>query len=316
MSNSSLTAELAFLAKKISELEAAKLQVTSRLKSAEILWIDTSKKLDLAEKRLEQKSGKLEFLLEKKEVVFDKLQSAIAENKRLKSGAPKLVKNEKGNHGLFSSIFEIFFNENGLETIETSSGRVKKNDPPPPPPSRIVMPLPEIPSETQTPIPFPQPHNSINSKHELVNNFCEDANNHVVVLENSANDSNTTAFPAVGSQSSSIHLNKNTDHLTFTKSIEPSQDDKMKDDHSKEDPFTNISESQVAQAQNFPEFFEGIEPKTSQELNELPNELSEGEVESDGEEKNLGADDLLAMIRNNLSIVPGQPKSKQTMPKF
>lgn len=312
MSKSSLTAELASLAAKISELETAKHQVTSRIKSAEIFSIDTSKKLNLAEKTLEQKSGKLEFLLEKKEVIFDKLQSAITENKRLKSGAPKLVKNEKRNHGLFSSIFEIFLNENGLETIETSSGRVKKNDPPPPPPSRIVMPLPEILSEIQTPIPFSQPQNSINANHEIVNNFGEDGSNHTVVLENNVNDSKTTSLPVVNSQSSSVHLNKNIDNLTIAKSIESSHDNGVKDDQSKKDPFTNLSESQVTQPQNFPEFFEENEKNITQEL----NELSEQEVESDGEEKNLGADDLLAMIRNNLSIVPGQPRSKQTIPKF
>ena len=73
---------------------------------------------------LEVKSGKLEYILEEKEALFNKLQLALSENKDL----VKLNHSDKKKQkkGLVSSIFGFLRNDN-YDTIDITAGKVKKN---------------------------------------------------------------------------------------------------------------------------------------------------------------------------------------------
>ena len=84
------------------------------------------------EKKLEIKSGRLEFILDEKENLFSKLQKVMDLNQRLKkkqkTKALTQPKQGKGwfRGGWFSGVKE-YFKKKDLETIDVSGGKVRKN---------------------------------------------------------------------------------------------------------------------------------------------------------------------------------------------
>jgi hypothetical protein len=90
-----------------------------------------AQKTDL-EKKLEIKSGRLEFILDEKENLFAKLQKVMDLNQRLKKKqeAKNPVPQKKGkgwfNSGWFSGVKD-YFKKKELETIDVSGGKVRKN---------------------------------------------------------------------------------------------------------------------------------------------------------------------------------------------
>lgn len=89
------------------------------------------RKTELA-KKLEIKSGRLEFILDEKENLFSKLQKIMELNQKLKKEEnkkkPKAVANKKGwfKGGWFSGVKD-YFKKKDLETIDVSDGKVRKN---------------------------------------------------------------------------------------------------------------------------------------------------------------------------------------------
>jgi hypothetical protein len=83
------------------------------------------------EKKLEIKSGRLEFILDEKENLFAKLQKIMELNQQLKkkqnAEKPKM-ENKQGwfKGGWFSGV-KNYFKKKDLETIDVSGGKVRKN---------------------------------------------------------------------------------------------------------------------------------------------------------------------------------------------
>lgn len=82
------------------------------------------------EKKLEIKSGRLEFILDEKENLFAKLQKIMELNQELKKKGHNKPKSEqkKGwfKGGWFSGV-KNYFKKRDLENIDVSGGKVRKN---------------------------------------------------------------------------------------------------------------------------------------------------------------------------------------------
>lgn len=81
-------------------------------------------------KKLEIKSGRLEFILDEKENLFAKLQKVMELNQELKKKAEKQPRPAQGKGwfkgGWFSGV-KNYFKKKDLETIDVSGGKVRKN---------------------------------------------------------------------------------------------------------------------------------------------------------------------------------------------
>jgi hypothetical protein len=86
----------------------------------ELLKTSIQKRKDI----LDIKTGKLEYILEEKEGLFNKLHNELAENKELKEKL-NLV-HQKKSKGFFSSLMGYFHKED-LDNISTSKGNIKKH---------------------------------------------------------------------------------------------------------------------------------------------------------------------------------------------
>jgi hypothetical protein len=89
-----------------------------------------SKKSEL-EKKLEIKSGRLEFILDEKENLFAKLQKIMELNQQLKKkknlAKPKQEQKQGWFKGGWFSGVKSYFKKKDLETIDVSGGKVRKN---------------------------------------------------------------------------------------------------------------------------------------------------------------------------------------------
>ncbi len=93
--------------------------------------LKNQKKLDKGikdkSKILEIKTGKLEYILEEKEALFNKLQNELAENKELRKKHNKIgSSSKKKKKGIFSSLMGYFQKED-RDNIDVSNGKIKKN---------------------------------------------------------------------------------------------------------------------------------------------------------------------------------------------
>ena len=115
-------------------------QKTKELQTANA---ELAKHKDELSKKVVIKSGKLEFILDEKEVLFEELQKVMEKNRKLKNQMKKrddahrqanpgffgrIAKNSKIQKGLgwFSSV-KGYFKKKELDTIAVSGGKVKKN---------------------------------------------------------------------------------------------------------------------------------------------------------------------------------------------
>ncbi len=126
MSDNKLHEERKARTKQLEDMEQMQNDLMNKLKSAEQENIQLETKIKELEDTLEVKSGKLDYILEEKEALFNKLQLAISENKEYKNQkANKISTIKKG--GLFSSLVG-YFKQDNFENIDVTEGKVKKNE--------------------------------------------------------------------------------------------------------------------------------------------------------------------------------------------
>ena len=110
--------------KQLSDMKKMKLNLEQKIlfykkKNTEITSLIKKRK-----EILDIKTGKLEYILEEKEALFNKLHLELAENKILKKKFDSYQKKKK--KGFFSSFYNYFQKED-LDNIDVSDGKVKKN---------------------------------------------------------------------------------------------------------------------------------------------------------------------------------------------
>ena len=110
--------------KQLSDMLEMKNSIKTRIKHFEKKNIETKTKIKKRKEILDIKTGKLEYILEEKEALFNKLHLELAENKELKKKFDSYKKKKK--KGFFSS-FIGYFKKEDFENIDVSGGKVKKN---------------------------------------------------------------------------------------------------------------------------------------------------------------------------------------------
>jgi hypothetical protein len=126
MSDNKLLDERKARSKQLEDMQQMHKDLLDKTKAVEDDNAQLEAKIKGLEDVLEVKAGKLDYILEQKEALFNKLQLAISENKELKLQSAK--KNEQGKKkGLISSLFG-YFQQDSYSSIDVSQGKVKKSE--------------------------------------------------------------------------------------------------------------------------------------------------------------------------------------------
>lgn len=126
MSDNKLVEERKARCKQLEDMEQMHQDLLNKIKGIQDENSQIEGKIKDLEEILEVKAGKLDYILEQKEALFNKLQLAITENKEFKSQSAK--KSDPGKKkGLFSSFFN-YFQQDNYSTIDVTQGKVKKSE--------------------------------------------------------------------------------------------------------------------------------------------------------------------------------------------
>ena len=126
MSDNKLLEERKARTKQLEDMEQMHQDLLDKIKRTEADNGQIQSKIKELEDLLEVKSGKLDYILEEKEALFNKLQLAITENKELKSQYGKKTEQPK-KRGMFSSLVS-YFKQDNFATIDVTEGKVKKSE--------------------------------------------------------------------------------------------------------------------------------------------------------------------------------------------
>jgi hypothetical protein len=126
MSENKLLEERKARSKQLEDMEQMHQDLLAKIKNTQDENSQLEGKIKDLEEVFEFKAGKLDYILEQKEALFNMLQLAIAENKEFKNHSAK--KNDQGKKkGLFSSLLG-YFQQDNYSTIDVSQGKVKKSE--------------------------------------------------------------------------------------------------------------------------------------------------------------------------------------------
>ena len=126
MSDNKLIEERKARCKQLEDMEQMHEDLLNKIKGIQDENAQIEGKIKDLEEILEVKAGKLDYILEQKEALFNKLQLAITENKEYKVQSAKKSDNGK-KKGLFSSFFS-YFQQDNYSTIDVTEGKVKKSE--------------------------------------------------------------------------------------------------------------------------------------------------------------------------------------------
>lgn len=124
MTDSKLQKELLTRTKQLEDMEAMHLDLRQKIEGVGVVTKTLENKISSRTEELQIKSGKLEYILEEKEALFNKLQLALSENKELKKELEMTKKTKKKS--LIGSLWGMLKREK-YDTIDVSNGKVKKN---------------------------------------------------------------------------------------------------------------------------------------------------------------------------------------------
>ena len=129
MNKNKLVEEDIARAKQLEEMELIRDSIIEKIESIKIEQTENEKTISRKEEIFETKTGKLRYIREEKEAIFNSFQNALNENRTLKQNQQKLKpeKNKKKSVGIFGSILGLL-KKDKFDSIDVSDGKISKTN--------------------------------------------------------------------------------------------------------------------------------------------------------------------------------------------
>ena len=129
MNTNKLVEEDIARAKQLEEMELVRDSIVEKIASLKIEHLELETTIARKAEILETKSGKLGYIREEKEAIFNSFQNALNENRTFKQNQKKQKpeKSKKKSGGIFGSILGLLKKDN-FDSIDVSDGKIAKTN--------------------------------------------------------------------------------------------------------------------------------------------------------------------------------------------